>query len=242
VIPKESFESCPRLFAPGALQMTISQTDVVRGAAIGLSLAAGVGVVAIPLLVWGSEHSPDFFGAFAAAIVAAVAVVLGAYYQASLNRQRDDELRKRDQTAEIVEMYFWLGHAAREMEFIASVLSKMHSRLAENARYQLQMPVEQFREMISAHFMDELLLRAKAASKLPFDLASPLVHVLYGTFSEADRIYRLRGATPEYHPSIEEFEKYVNVAQARTKKLEDAKAEVETYLCTTKGIGRFMDS
>ena len=118
----------------------------------------------------------------------------------------------------------------------------MHAILSEKGQPLLQMPMDQFREVITSRFMDELMVRAKAASKLPFDIAAPVVHVLYGTYSEADRIYQLRGAKTDYQPQIEEIEKYANVALARAKKLDDTVTEIETYLCTTKGISRFMDS
>jgi len=220
--------------------MQINQSDIVRGVATGLALVAGGTVVVIPFLFWGSSHAPEFFGAFTAAIVAAVAVVLGAHYQASLTRQRDDEIRKRDQTGEILELYFWLGHASQEMEFIADILDRMKARMAVSAQTKLPLPLQQFREITSSAFMDELLERAKAASKLPVDVSSVAVHVLYGTYTEADRIYRHRGATEDYHPPTEILEKYASVAHARAKKLEAASKEIELYLCTTKGMGRFF--
>lgn len=143
---------------------------------MGLAFAAVASVVVIPLLLWGSDRAPGYFGAFTAAIVAAIAVVLGAFYQADLVRRRDEDLRRRSQIAETIDLYFWLGHASREMEFVAGLLEKMHTQLIDGNIAQVRMPVEQFREMVSAHFMEELLSRAQVASRLPFDIASPVSH------------------------------------------------------------------
>ena len=67
---------------------------------------AGVGfAAAIPLLIWGSDKAPEFYGAFTAAIVAAIAVILGAYYQAELARRRDDAIAKQLQIAEATDLF-----------------------------------------------------------------------------------------------------------------------------------------
>jgi hypothetical protein len=210
--------------------MTINQSDVVRGAAIGLALAGGVGVVAIPFLVWGSEHSPEFFGAFAAAIVAAIAVVLGAYCQHDLMRKRDAERRDIELIGETIELMFWLDYAAKEMDFIAVALREIHTRMIECELSEIEMPVVEFRRVVSARFMDELLARAKEASKLPEKVAAPVVQTLYDTASQAERIYDLRVVSPAFKPQITDVETYIKIVQVRADKLHEAKEIIGVYV------------
>jgi hypothetical protein len=60
------------------------RSDIIRGAAIGLGISASGVVFIFPFLIWKSNQAPEYFGAFIAAIVAAVAVIVGAHYQAIL--------------------------------------------------------------------------------------------------------------------------------------------------------------
>src|ERR1700729_108730 len=101
----------------------------VRSLAAGAVWAA-VGLAAVvPFLLWGNDKAPQFYGAFMAAIVAAIAVVLGAYYQAELTRRRDDEIARRQEIAEATDLYLWLGHAVGEMNFIVQFMQEIHDRL-----------------------------------------------------------------------------------------------------------------
>jgi hypothetical protein len=169
------------------------QSDFVRGAAIGMLCAAAIAVVAIPILVWGREGAPEFFGAFAAAIVAAIAVVTGAYYQASLTRQRDEEIRRQEQYAQAVDLCFWLDHAVSELEFIADTLAGISRHLEKEGASSLEWTQQRYREVVSAEFMNELPARAKSASRLPLPMAEPVAKALYKTFMRVERLHWRRG-------------------------------------------------
>jgi len=200
------------------------------------SLAAGAVwaalgfAAAIPLFLWGSDKAPEFYGAFVAAIVAAIAVILGAYYQAELTRRRDDAIQQREQIAEATDLYYWLEHAAQEMDFIASVLDGMHTHLTATGAPRIEMPIEQFREVVSARFMGELRDRAKIAARLPPTIAALVAPILYRTFSIVDRVYFLRGATDDFSLDLKYIEQQINVTKLRADQLHDALAIVGEYL------------
>jgi hypothetical protein len=46
----------------GGGEMLIGKSEIVRGAVTGFALAAGLSIIAIPILVWKTEHAPEFFG------------------------------------------------------------------------------------------------------------------------------------------------------------------------------------
>ncbi|MEI9991866.1 MAG: hypothetical protein WDM86_17745 [Rhizomicrobium sp.] len=209
-------------------------STVLRYLFIGSTLAALCVAAAIPIALWGSDKAPEFYGAFTAAIVAAVAVVLGAYYQDELTRRRDDILRKQDATAEAIDLCFWLEHAANEVEFIANLLAKTREHLVADDASRLEMPIEQFREVMSAKFFAELLPRAKMAAHLPAEIAGTVVQAIYRTFHVADRILMLRGASNGFHPTLEQIDSYLLILDRRSKKLHEAATLIEDHL---NGIG-----
>lgn len=199
--------------------MRAIQNNLVLGAGIGFVCAAGAAMFVIPYLLWGHEHAPEFFGSFLAAIVAAVAVVLGAYYQAALTRKRDEQLRQQDQLADAVDLCHWLSHAATEMEFVADVLLGIGQHLSQERQTSLDWPLERYREVVSAQFMNELLGRAKTASRLPSNLAGPVSQVLYASFTVADRVYRLRGVPDQFRATADHIAKHEALARKMAGKL-----------------------
>jgi hypothetical protein len=202
----------------------------VRSLAAGAVWAA-VGLAAvIPFLLWGTDKAPEFYGAFMAAIVAAIAVVLGAYYQAELTRRRDDALAREERIAEAMDLFLWLEHAIGEMEFIGDVLSGFRAQLGEGSATELNFPLDRYREVVSSQFMDELRDRAKAAARL-----SPMVGVLvaptlYDTFLAVDRIYRFRGASPDAKFGLKQIDQHILVTNRRIAKLKEAQEAIETFL------------
>ncbi|HXC56734.1 MAG TPA: hypothetical protein VNU97_15660 [Rhizomicrobium sp.] len=187
---------------------------------------------AIPFLIWGSNGAPEFYGAFTAAIVAAVAVVIGTQYQAELTRKRDDALRSEDRVAEAIDLCLWLEHAADELDFVAGILERAIERLALDGKSQIEMPLEQFRQVISPKFVDDLLIRAKMATRLPPGLAGQVARTLYKTFHVADRALLLRGASELYRPNKEQVEKYLFVLRRRAGLIRRAAENVEIHLVT----------
>jgi hypothetical protein len=190
-------------------------------AAVGLAAA-------IPLFVWGSDKAPEFYGAFTAAIVAAIAVVLGAYYQAELTRRRDDEIARQQRIAEGTDLFLWLEHAIGEMSFIARVLEGFRDDLSDEDK--LNMPLDQYREVVSSQFMEELRDRAKSCARLSPLLGIMVAPVLYDTFLAVDRIYRFRGAPGTAQFGRKQIEQHIFVTKHRITKLEEAQGEVEKFL------------
>ena len=192
---------------------------------------AGLGfAAAIPLLIWGSDKAPEFYGAFTAAIVAAIAVILGAYYQAELTRRRDDTIARQAQIAEATDLFLWLEHAIGEMNFIARVLEGFGDSLNGDDANKLNMPLEQYREVVSSQFMEELRDRAKAAARLSPVLGVIVAPTLYDTFLAIDRIYRFRGASPDAKFGLKQIEQHLFVTRRRIAKLEEAQIAAQNFL------------
>ena len=186
---------------------------------------------AVPFLLWGNEKAPEFYGAFMAAIVAAIAVVLGAHYQAELTRRRDDEIAREERIAEAMDLYLWLEHAIGELEFIGKILNEFHSRLVEHgANNHLDLSLERYREVVSSKFMDELRDRAKAAAKLSPIIGILVAPALYDTFLAVDRVYRFRGASQDAKFDLKQIERHLVVTNARIAKLRDAQEAILIFL------------
>ncbi len=189
--------------------------NIWRYLIIGLTAAAVCIAAAIPFALWGTGKAPEFYGAFTAAIVAAIAVVVGAFYQSDLTRRRDDALRRQDQIAEAIDLRLWLEHAADELDFIVSILDRTIRQMTSDDKFQVDMSLDQFREVISPKFSDDLLARARAATRLPPGLAGQIARTLYKTFHTADRVLLLRGASEDYRPEKDQLEKYLFVLRRR---------------------------
>jgi hypothetical protein len=202
----------------------------VRSLAAGAVWAA-VGLAAVvPFLLWGNDKAPEFYGAFMAAIVAAIAVVLGAYYQAELTRRRDDALAREARIAEAMDLFLWIENAIGEMEFIGEMLNRFSKRLKEDSADKLDLSLERYREIVSSKFMEELRDRAKSASRLSPIIGVLVAPILYDTFLAADRIYRFRGASLDAKFSPEQIERHILVTSARIVKLKDAQEAIMIFL------------
>lgn len=200
---------------------------------IGSVVAALCAATVVPIVIWGNDKTPEFYGALVTAIVAAIAVVIGAQYQADLTRKRDDALRNEERVAEAIDLCLWLEHAADELDFVISVLARTIERLALDGKSQVEMPLEQFRQVISPKFVDDLLVRARMATRLPPGLAGQVARTLYKTFHVADRVLLLRGASEHYRPSKEQLEKYLFVLRRRAGLIRSASENIEIYLVTS---------
>jgi hypothetical protein len=196
----------------------------------GLALATLGLAGAVPIVFRGVSGAPEFYGAFTAAIVAAIAVVLGAYYQSELTRRRDDALLKQERITEAIDLCYWLNHASSEMEFIALILAQTRTWLTENGKTQVEMPLSQFREVVSSKFFEELLPKAKAAARLPAEISAMVSREIYSTFQAADRILLLRGASDSFRPTVDQLDKYLVVANRRCERLRDAFQAIEKWL------------
>jgi hypothetical protein len=206
----------------------------------GAFAAAGF-AAAILFVVPNGDKAPEFFGAFAAAIIAGVTLILGTFYQDNLTWRRDQKMRERDRNAEAIDLLFWLSHCDFELEFIASALGRIKEKLASENKNAIELPVDTFREIISPNFFGELLERAKAASKLPPEIAGLIAGDLYKTFTIVDRVFMLRQAVADYRPSIEAMEKYIFVVNRRKEKLQDDARLIEAHLVGKGALPKFPE-
>jgi hypothetical protein len=157
---------------------------------------------------------------------------LDAYYQADLARKRDESLRDQDRTADAIDLCLWLEHAADELDFVISILARTMQKMASDGKLHVEMPLEQFRQIISPRFIDDLPARAQMATRLPQDLASKVARTLYKTFHVADRALLLRGASEHHQPSKEQLERYLFVLRRRASRIRNASEQIEIYLVT----------
>lgn len=199
----------------------------IAGAMLGFPLAFAV-------TFWNSTSSAEFFGAFAAAFIAAAALILGAFNQDYIERKREDDFRQQKQTADALDLCFWLDHAAQELDNILKLVREMRDTLVVDEKANLEMPLEQFREVVTAQFLKELPQRAKAASQLPPKLASIVSRDLYRAYALADRILFLRGASSAFKPSINALNSYVMLIDHQKGKFRRSTLLVEEYLI---GVG-----
>lgn len=197
--------------------------------AAGATWAALTVAAAVPFVFWGKDKAPEFYGSFAAAIVAALAVVLNAFYQAKLAKDRDDTNQRKQKLAEAVDLYFWLDHAIDEMEFISRILGGFEKKLADDNGLALEMPVEQLREVLTAGFMRELPTQAKVAAQLALPIATTVAPILYRTHRTVDRIYMLRGATRADF-EVGDIQKYRGITDRRIEKLKYSRTIIAEYL------------
>jgi hypothetical protein len=209
---------------------------------VGLVVVASLFAVTMPVLVWGSDKAPEFFGAFTAAIVAAVAVIIATYYQADLTRRRDALLKKEEEISDAVDLCFWLEHAANEMDFIARTLGGIRGNLIASGKTHIEMPTGQLREITSAKFFDELLSRAQAAARLPKEISRQIVRTIYATLTVSDRMLMLRGATDDFRPSIENIDRYLFVLGRRTQEFRSAAVLIENHLVSVGAMTSSTES
>ena len=159
----------------------------------GATWAALTFAVAVPFMFLGREKAPEFYGSFAAAIVAAIAVVLNAFYQAKLTTDRDDTNRKKQELAETTALYFWLDYAIEEMEFISRILAEFEAKLGNDTGLALDMSIEQLREVLTAKFMQDLPIQARAATQLPPPIANyRCTHIVQNLSSRRQNLYAER--------------------------------------------------
>jgi hypothetical protein len=210
--------------------------------ALGTACAALGFAAAFSLIFQSSEESPEFYGAFTAALIAGATLIFAAYYRDNLERKRDERLIARERMVEAIDLYFWLEHCDGELEFIAEALIRIRDQLALENKTTINISTDQFLEIISSHFYGELLERAKTAAKLPPEIAGLITGDLYKTFTIVDRIFILRHASDTYRPSIERFEKYVFVINRRREILQRAAKFIGEYLVKEGALPRFPES
>jgi hypothetical protein len=202
----------------------------LRNLASSLVWAALAVAALIPILLWGSDKAPDFYAPFVAALVAAIAVILGAYYQAELARRRDDESAKHKTIAEATDLYLWLGYAESEMELIEAVLLNLREYVASRDGAKLDLSVTQYRELVSSQFMDEIRDRAKVAARLSPGLGAVVAPILYDTFQATARVYRLPQSATVANYGPAQIERHASITKRRIEKLKEARSEVAKFL------------
>jgi hypothetical protein len=203
-----------------------------RVLAIGAVAAAIVVAALIPFIIWGTEKAPEFYDAFTAAIVAAIAVVLGTLYQSELTRKRDETMRLQALKADFLDLYFWLRHAGSELNLMADALKLMREKSSAGEFRPEEMSLEQFRGVLSVTFFDDLRSQTRVASQLPPGLAEKVTVPLYKTFAIYDRLFRLRGVREDYsgYKKPEALEDWENLVRSLSEKLYFAAAHIQQHL------------
>jgi hypothetical protein len=204
------------------------------------SVAAGFAIATL-VKFQGTDNSPQFYGAFAASLVAAIALIGGAFFNDSLSRSREEETRTRDRIAGAIDLHFWMDHCAAELDFIASALARLHAKLVSENKSAVDFSLNQFKDMISSHFYDELLDRAKSASKLPPEIAGFVTSEIYKAFTTADRILGLNHASEKFLPSTQQIDQYAKLVSMQKEKLKRTNSLVGEYLIQIGALPRFPD-
>lgn len=206
----------------------------LHGASAALGFAAAF-FFAAP----GIDKAPEFFGAFAAAIIAAAALIIATFYQNDLNRRRDQDARDRDRTASAIDLCFWLNHCDYELEFIANTLAGIQEHLMAQGQTHSSLPMETFRTVISPRFFDDLIKRAKQAAELPAEIAGAITRDLYKTSTISDRIFLLNHAASDFRPSLKHIEEYIFLINLRREALQKGARAIAAYLMEAKALPDF---
>lgn len=201
-------------------------------------MAAGF-ALAISFTFWGSDGSPQFYGALTASLVAAATLIFGAFYNDFLARKREEDARIRERTAAAIDLHFWLAHCAEEFDFIVGALKRLQTKLVQGNKTAIDFSMEQFKEIISSHFYKELLDRATAASKLPPEMAGYIAGQIYKVFTTVDRMYALKHASDEFLPTTEQIGQYISLTVLQKEKLQRASGLLEEYLIDIHALPRF---
>ena len=204
---------------------------LLAGAAIGFALATA-------LTFWKSNNSPQFFGALTASLIAAAALVFGAFCNDFLARKRDEDARIRERIAAAIDLHFWLEHCAEELNFIASALERLQKRLIQGNKSTIDISIDQFKEVIASHFYNELLDRAKEASMLPPEMAGFIAAEIYKVFTTFDRLYSFKHASDKFLPSTDQVGQYAAVTISHKEKLQRASILLEQYLIDIRALPR----
>lgn len=205
---------------------------LLAGMALGFAAATAVSF-------WGKPNSPQFYGALSASLIAAAGLIFNSIYNDFSIRRRDAEATTREKTAAAIDLHFWLDHCATELDFIASALARLHKKLTSENKPTIDFSLEQFKEMLSSHFYEELLDRAKAASKLPPEMAGFIASKIYEAHTTADRIFGMNHASERFLPPTEQVDQYAKLVYMQKDKLKHANSLLGEYLIQIRALPRF---
>jgi len=128
-------------------------------------------VLILPFVLWNTEKAAEFFGAFSAAIVAAISILVAAAYQADLTRKRDDALRQADLISEAKLLFLWLDSCITRLERNVYRLDAFADAVRDGKRPQVEQTFGNFRMHFFPIPSDEAIARLPALAKFPIDLA-----------------------------------------------------------------------
>jgi hypothetical protein len=98
-----------------------------------LPLTIGILAIIAGAFSANADHAVQFFGSFTAAIVAAGAVVGGAFYQSKLSMIREDEIRRRAHDEKALFIYSAIRSALNQFEVANSMVKAVtYSKKKEN--------------------------------------------------------------------------------------------------------------
>ena len=84
--------------------------------------AAAFGLVLVPFLISSADHAAQFYGSFVAALVAALAVVSVAAFNAKLARQQRQEIRREEMLDGALGLYFAMHALAGNFFYLKTVI------------------------------------------------------------------------------------------------------------------------
>ena len=128
-----------------------------------------------------------------------------------------------------------------ELDFIAGALTKLHTKLVSENKIAIGISPDQFKQIISSHFYDELLERAKSASKLTPEIAAYVAGAIYNAFTSVDRILVMRQASDQFVPTNDQVLQYAEIIRAQKTKLERANSLIGEYLIYIGVLPEFPD-
>jgi hypothetical protein len=116
------------------------------------------------------------------------------------------------------------------MEFIADTLAGMCRHVEEEGKSTLHLTSDQYRDVITSEFMNELVSRAKAATQLPLPVAEPLANALYKTFMRVERLHWRRGISDTMTLTSAHVADHELVVRIEVERLRNAQMALKDYI------------
>jgi len=185
---------------------------------------ATLGLVFVPIFVWGTDHAAEFYGAFVAAIVAAGAVVGTTFLQARLASRERTALRKEEALIYALDTYVWLSKLISVFAFYETVVGNL---LTNDPKF--QMTASQLRSNINIEVRNELCARTPLAAKLPGKTGHQLLNDLYLAIGLLDTC-RCSLTDPTFVVPPHELESRVEIAHKAVRILRFRRAQLALYL------------
>jgi hypothetical protein len=197
--------------------------------AFALLFGMGFALVFIPFLVTDTEHAAEFFGAFTAAIVAAIAVILGAFYQAHLTRQRDESLRIAELIVEAKELFLWLEQSVVALSRASYRLVAFAEKIGTGTPPQVPLTYANFRVFLSPVSQEEAAARIRALAKFPIDLGLSVSSAI-GTLASEHGPHNSKVVRDDMPINEEDFRHWAKLFQDAEAMLKVAQTQIAVVM------------